>query len=648
LFAEGNIECVEKLLKPAKRVLKVGMPIKHDAFERRVDLWNKIRMNYDSYLDEECGTFLKDLDQHFCSLFDGSLLVLAASFRENGEFFGAANIFSAEEVELYRRIERYNLFEILSAGDIRKKLIQKDDKVLELLRDYYVSMDSWVGEQLEDPSLRLTLRYYLKKKWDGYKEKLNTAVSSSVLELDWLKSLIKSWESATDEKVEASTKEIGVEKERAEAERELAEAELAKLGTEKALAEESLRQAEAEKARANEEIQGLASDKEAAEARIKQLSEKRAETESLLQAVADEKSLTEARLQEIAAQKAEAESRLREMQAERSGSEEQIKALESEKAQFEVQIQALASEKELLEKQASEMASEKSRVEDKFRQLSEEKALLEGKGSRYVKIEEVKQYELNFIGRVEHKLGNSVTLGGKNYKVDSPREIKQVDTSRFAESFGLSERDLKNLPENRALLASFVEKKLLGKKQRYDLKALFSSRVERYAESGYDTDPLELKDVNAYLVDARDEAREKGESALLCLASPTGFEDSISSYISSDDFHRNFLSKYLSVCFLDLETGKQLYNPHDTLAKEFAAICEMETETEKSEKLKLTVRKAIEDGLLVKDYVVFGDLMKSFGNTPALKSLFYDYADERSLKIQFVEDVGLVMMREGA
>ncbi|WP_440956546.1 hypothetical protein ACSAZK_06455 [Methanosarcina sp. Mfa9] len=606
MFAEGNIECVEKLLKPAKRVLKVGMPVKHDAFERRVDLWNKIRMNYDSYLDEECGTFLKDLDQHFCSLFDGSLLVLAASFRENGEFFGAANIFSAEEVELYRRIERYNLFEILSADDIRKKLIQKDDKVLELLRDYYVSMDSWVGEQLDDPSLRLTLRYYLKKKWDGYKEKLNTAVSSSVLELDWLKSLIKSWESATDAKVEASTKEIGAEKERAEAERELAEAELAKLGTEKALAEESLRQAEAEKARASEQIRGLASEREAAE------------------------------------------SRLREMQAERSGSEEQIKALESEKAKVEEQIQALAAEKGLAEKQASEMAADKAKVEEKFRRLSEEKALMEGKGSRYVKLEEVKQYELNFIGRVEHKLGNSVTLGGKNYKVDSSREIKQVDTSSFAESFGLSERDLKNLPENRALLASFVEKKLLGKKQRYALKALFSARVERYAESGYDTDPLELKDVNAYLVDARDEAREKGESALLCLASPTGFEDTISSYISSDDFHRNFLSKYLSVCLLDLETGKQLYNPHDTLAKEFAGICEMETETEKSEKLNLEVRKAIEDGLLVKDYVVFGDLMKSFGNTPALKSLFYDYADEGGLKIQFVEDVGLVLMREGA
>jgi len=85
-----------------------------------------------------------------------------------------------KEVKLFRNIELYNLFEILSADDIRKKLIQKDDKVLELLRDYYVSMDSWVDGQLEDPSLRLTLRYYLKKKWDGYKEKLNLAVSSSV------------------------------------------------------------------------------------------------------------------------------------------------------------------------------------------------------------------------------------------------------------------------------------------------------------------------------------------------------------------------------------------------------------------------------------------------------------------------------------
>lgn len=557
MFAEGNIECVEKLLRPAKRVLKVGMPIKHDAFERRVDLWNKIRMNYDSYLDEECGSFLKDLDQHFCSLFDSGLLVLAASFKENGEFFGAADIFSDEELELYRKIERYDLFELLSAADIQKKLLQKDEKVLDLLKDYYVSMDSWVDAKLEDPTLRFTLRYYLKRKWDGYKAKLNEAVSTSVLELDWLKSLIKTWEHKTDAKVEATAKELEVKKEEVEDRVEELKAEVAHAG-------ESLQQTEADKLRA------------------------------------------------------------------------------------EVQAQAAEAEVRRMEQQVNETAAEKSKVEAKLKQLTAERALLEGKGSRYVKFDEAKQYELNFIGRIENKLGNSVTFLGKTYKVDSLREIKQVDTSRFAEGFGLSSLDLKNLPENRALLAAFIEKKLLGKKKRYNFKALFSARVEKYAEIGYDTDPLQLKNLNACLLDARDEAKKMGDAGFLCLASPTGFEETVGSYINSEDFHRNFLSKYLSVCLLDLETGRQFYNPHDELAKEFAKLCEMETNAEKTEILKLSVKKEIDDAFLMNDYVVYGDIAKKSGFTSDIKPFFYDYAGKNGLEIQFVEDVGLVMMKKHA
>jgi hypothetical protein len=558
LFAEGNIDCVKKLLKPANRVLRIGVPIKHEAFEHRVELWNRVRMNYENYLNEECGSFLKDLDQHFCSLFDGALLVLAASFQDNGEFFKAANVFSDAEVELLRNIERYNLFEILSAEDIKKKLIQKDDSILELLKDYYVSMDSWVDEQLEDPALRLTLRYYLKKKWDGYKEKLNFAVSSSVLELDWLKSLIVSWEHTTKTRVEAAEKKI-----------------------------------EAEKVRNEEQVL------------------------------------------KIKAQKENSDARLKIMEAEKARDEEQIKAIESEKNRAKEQIQALTAEKE--------------QIEEKVRKFTAEKALAEGKGSRYVKIEEVKQYELNFIGRLENKLGDLVTFLGKPYKVEDLREIKQVDTSGFAASFGLSTLDLKNLPENRSLLGALTEKKLLGKKQHYQLKACFSARVEKYAEMGFDTDPLGLKDLNACLVNSRDEAKEKGECLLLCLASPTGFDDTIDTYLSSEDFHRNFLSKYLSVCLLDLETGKLLYNPHDEVAKELAKLCELETETEKNEKIKISVKKTLEEGFLLKDFIILEDVAKSFGRESAVKSAvkpaFYEYANEKGYAVKFLEEVGLVMMK---
>lgn len=121
MFDEGDIACIKKLLLPAKRVLKAGPQIKYEALERRVELWNQIRMNSDRYQDGECGTFLKDLDSHFRSQFDAALVALAVSMKANGESFDAIRIFSAEELGLYERIERYNVFEILTVNDIKKK-----------------------------------------------------------------------------------------------------------------------------------------------------------------------------------------------------------------------------------------------------------------------------------------------------------------------------------------------------------------------------------------------------------------------------------------------------------------------------------------------------------------------------------------------
>ena len=215
MFQEGDINCVEKLLKPAKRVLKVGLSLKHDAFDKRIELWNQIKINHDRYLDEDCGHFLKDLDNHFRSLFDAALLVLAVSFKENGELFKAADVFSSKEIEIYEKIEEYNLFEILSVNDIKKRLIRKDDQVLALLEDYYIFMDAWVDEVLDDPAERLTLKFYLKKRWDGYKTKLNTAISSAITELDWLRPLITQWEQKSqdlaDERIGKVTEEITAE-----------------------------------------------------------------------------------------------------------------------------------------------------------------------------------------------------------------------------------------------------------------------------------------------------------------------------------------------------------------------------------------------------------------------------------------------------
>jgi len=51
------------------------------------------------------------------------------------------------------------------------------------------------------------------------------------------------------------------------------------------------------------------------------------------------------------------------------------------------------------------------------------------------------------------------------------------------------------------------------------------------------------------------------------------------------------------------------------------------------------------DALKLRDYVVFDDIQKAFGNEPLMKLAFYDCAAEMGGEVQFVEGVGLVMMR---
>jgi len=108
--------------------------------------------------------------------------------------------------------------------------------------------------------------------------------------------------------------------------------------------------------------------------------------------------------------------------------------IEAEKVSAEDQIKGLTLERELVEEKARELAAKKGQVEEKVRRLAAEKAFAEGKGTRYVKLDEVKQYELNFIGRLEYRLGNKVTFSGRTYKVEDLREIKQVDTLRLCGS----------------------------------------------------------------------------------------------------------------------------------------------------------------------------------------------------------------------
>ena len=194
MTGSGDIACAEKLLAPARMVLKSGTQLQMEAYERRVGLWNEVRTNQDRFLREECGTFLDEVDMHIRSQFDAALVALAAGFLANKDDFRQASRFSAEEIQIWQQVERYNLFEILTKDEILNRLLKRDADLLSLFSEYYRTMDTYVEETLHNDKIRLTLRYYLKQRWGACRGKMDAAIADAVTRFDWMGGLVREWE----------------------------------------------------------------------------------------------------------------------------------------------------------------------------------------------------------------------------------------------------------------------------------------------------------------------------------------------------------------------------------------------------------------------------------------------------------------------
>ena len=191
-----NTACVEKLLIPTKCVLKQENFIKKDPKERRIRLWKAVRENFDKYIEGSCGRFLKDMDNHIHGQFSAALMILASSFIERGETFEAAEYFSEKEMNAYKKISQYKIFEILSPNEIRKNLELREDNIQDILYDYYFGMDTWMNSTLNDSEINFGIKYYLKEKWEDYRRIINTALRQ---DFDvWMQLLIEHGKQQTD------------------------------------------------------------------------------------------------------------------------------------------------------------------------------------------------------------------------------------------------------------------------------------------------------------------------------------------------------------------------------------------------------------------------------------------------------------------
>ena len=144
-----------------------------------------------------------------------------------------------------------------------------------------------------------------------------------------------------------------------------------------------------------------------------------------------------------------------------------------------------------------------------------------------------------------------------------------------------------------------------------------------------------MGDLLEYLSKYRDEAERTKDFYVIGIASPTGFDSKAKEYIFSDDFKKNFLDLYLSVCLIDLLSGELIYNKLDDRIKDYVDVFEPELEAEKVSRAKELIKQKL---LLTEAVTLTSVVQESKLSELIVKKAFYELEREKVGKIYKVKD----------
>lgn len=446
LFSEGNYEQLDKLKQKANRVLRDGYDIIYEPYEKRVELWNRIKENYEKYKDGECGTFSKDLDNAVRRDFEWALATLAFSFYHNNESFPAIKRYSFKELELVEYILKYNVFEIWTADDILREISKANrdgtDKTLNLLKEYYNNIGKKVDEIIKDHTIKLPIRDYAQTKWKEYKTKMDEAIFRAMKEIDWFSDFI----TGVDNKIQKLENEIyelrdfvRVEKRRLrdELKREK-EIELSKI---EEMKEELKRRFEREKEKIRIEI---------------------------------------------------------EMEKNRELREKLNKEIEYIEEDYRDFIDELNEKIESLESEKTELKEKNEKLTDLLKRIRDAKK----EGSRFVRTENALSYEEWFIGRLDKKLDEmrktGVKVENKTFKIISIEEVFNPNNSV----------ELPKNKQIKAVLKE-KKLNPFGKKMEVMLRGMFLANGGNYKKMGFDVYPISLGKIIEVVENVKDGSFDK-------------------------------------------------------------------------------------------------------------------------------------------
>lgn len=566
---------IEEVLRPAEIILQEDLESLRRTYseEERVEFWNKVRSAYKEFM-LKCSTKMpKDIVKVIKGKYRLAMLMLAASFKLNGENQDSIiKMFKPEEYQLLIDFEKFKIFDNIDVPTIVEFIKRREGRVYELVKMYYERQYN-VLDQRWGPLMGDLLRAF-EERYNVRRRKIEEAVIEYVRRHGLIETITEI------EEVIKKILETGEFKRKIESElrrKILKEYRVDEMKEKIALLE-----------REREEL--LNTLKEIEKSAISGISEVKTLSEELAKARIEKERLAKM-YEEVTSRLASVEKELVNARKELEIKEQELKTLMESYKNNAAALEALSTEAESLRTMIRKLSAE---VED-YRRLLEtvkaEKRMLEErlneveevlKGEhrgRLIMAEEARALAEAYIRRVSYK-----ALTRKRIKLYDPRIGKDVEIKKW-DDVTTYMSSLESPMSSKGLM--LVKKKgLLFKTKDIVIDVYVKLHEEAFKEKGYDTRPVSLAEVVDILERKSYEAERENYYLILVIASPTGFTRKAIEYVTSEEFHRTFVSRNTTLYLVDLVSGKVHMNTANLAARSNAFIVEAELPEEKIEKIK--------------------------------------------------------------
>lgn len=648
-------DCLGKILKPVTRIENEGFQdLLYEDEGKRIELWNKIEEATEFFKDNNsCGAD-KSMREDIESRFALARLKLATSLNQNGNYPTITKRFSEKELNLFETIDKFDFLDIISNEEVRHQISRMEGKTYELIEKYSEKLVGGIDSIIGDQQIKPGIRRAIKITFTARLEKIDAAIHAYM------------------DMFGPGNGSIIIKKEMSEATRKVIESEQ-KRGQISAEVQEKLDRLEDEL----EDARRAASMKDELENKLigmeRQLMQKDFEKDLLsnnLKALENEKSnvvdkysamdnLLQNRINEVDDKRKELEKKegeIRELKHKIRGEvkEENDKIIQDELGKIEQMKDDIQSQIAAIENEKQSLRFQKEEVDEKFNEIK--KAIEGGDSSnRFVPRDLAKLYEMDHIGRFDmkmHELPLSVTnpINGKTYKVKSwdgnhsKTDEKDKIYDMVRNDMAISEVETQ-VPLNIRSRYVIGERrfKLIGKKEpKTIIECMVFNHWKEYAKNGYDTKPVILSELNSILVRLINNAEWGKYFHVIAIASPTGWDERIKTYVRSEDFNKNYVNRYVSICLVDNETGEMIYNKADARIKDYINLFEPKFDSEKVFKCKEYIKREHE----YDDHVVLEDIARETQSEMSIvKKALYELESEGYGKIMAVNTVGLVLKK---